>query len=107
MLTGQRANNGFGGVMPPDRGLPENLGYGHDYGRETADIFGYHSQTWWTLREMKDAVEEADRFAREDWKRRESAFDRFMRWIRLGEILGNHHEAETEDDVRYVVGYDS
>jgi len=107
LLNGVRARNEFDGVMPNLRGLPDVLGYDDDYNPESREKFGDHSQTWWTLAEMKAALPAAEKFCAGDVEWRGGALERFKEWIALGELMGKAHEAETDDDVRYVVGYDN
>ena len=108
MLCGVRASNGFVGVMPR-RGLPDKLGIGSGYGEESRHSFGDHSQTWFTLAEMKDALLEAEAFEDKTIPKcwRDTAIDRYKQWVSCGEVLGKAHGAGSDDDVRFVVGFDS
>lgn len=111
LLVGVRQRHDFAGVMPALRGLPIPLGRTADYDSERSDSIGDHSQTWWTLAEMKAALPQAEAFCcslteyPSDWSG--GTLDRFKSWIALGDMMREMHEAESDDDVRFVVGFDS
>ena len=111
LLVGVRQRHGFAGVMPALRGLPNPLGRTSDYDCERRDSIGDHSQTWWTLAEMKAALPQAEAFCGSiteppaDWGG--ATLDRFKAWIALGDMMRDAHEATSDDDVRFVVGFDN
>ena len=94
-----------------DEGLFKDRGLPTDAAKMDVGFFGLdpewlgdHSFTWFTLAEMKAAPRPT---LHPEWGMDHCLQTMWDHWIAFGEAAKLNHEAKSDDDVRFVLGFDN